>query len=266
MLQNDIGSNSAKIRVFLNDNSTSDYHFAQIKNNLEVKEVGPIYENHLDISGLKFSAPYDLEVFAINSAGKTSILSQKIEIDPKKIVPPAIRHIETTKNGFYVGFATEVDDFQFRVRYAKEMSLEKNSKTVTTTNPGLIFIPLENTDQSYYFQIQRVKDNNYFSDWSMVYVVPNNEVLKPQPPTIKSVTRQKGEALVHFEPVKKAIGYVLQYRKSGDQSGLWSTISLSRSIAELVFVEGLNPKTEYEFRLSTRTQDGITDYSGVIRK
>jgi len=266
MLQNDIGSNSAKIRVFLDENGTSDYHFAKIKNNLDVKEVGPIYENHLDISGLKFSTPYDLEVFAVNSAGETSILNQKIEIEPKKVVPPAIRQIETTKTGFYVGYATEVDDFQFRVRYSKGKNLENNSKTITTTNPGLIYIPVEDTDQPYYFQIQRVKDNNYFSDWSMVFEVPFDEILKPQVSAIKSVVRQKGGALVHFEPVKKAIGYVLEYRKSGEKSGLWSAISLSRSIAELVFVEGLNPKTEYEFRLSTRTLDGITDYSEVIRK
>lgn len=266
MLQNDIRPNSANIRVFLDENLTSVFHTAKIKIGNEVKEIGAIYENFIDIQNLDFSTPYELEVFAVNAAGETSILNQNVEINPKMVVPPAVRHIETAKNGFFVGYATELDDFQFRVRYSKEKDLENNSKTVTTTNPGLIFIPVMATDQPYYFQIQRVKDNNYYSDWSIRYEVPIGEVLKPLAPTLKGVTRQKSEALVHFEPVKKAIGYQLEYREINSKAKDWSGLSLSRSMVHDIFVEGLNPKIAYEFRMSAITEEGQSDYSLVLKK
>ena len=265
-LQNDIRPNSANLRVFLDENLTSVFHTAKIKIGNEVKETGPIYENFIDIPDLDFSTPYELGVFAVNAAGETLILKQTLEIDPKKIVPPAIRHIETAKNGFFVGYANEVDDFQFRVRYSKEKDLEKNSKTITTTNPGLINIPITNADQNYYFQIQRVKDNNYFSDWSTSYQVPFDQILKPKSPTVNGVTRQNREALVHFDPVKKAIGYELEYRVINKKDAVWSKVTVSKALAQYVFVEGLNPKTGYEFRLSTINLEGKSDYSPIIQK
>ncbi|SMD43659.1 beta-galactosidase [Aquiflexum balticum DSM 16537] len=266
MLQNDIRSKSAMIRVFLDENPSAEFHISRIKIGNEVKEFGPVYENFLDIPGLEFSTPYELEVFAVNSAGKTLILKQSLEIDPKKIIPPAVRHIETAKNGFFVGYATEVDDFQFRVRYSENQDLEKNSKTITTTNPGLIYIPVANADQSYYFQIQRVKDNNYISDWSIIYNAPLDEISNPKPPTINGVTRQNRDALVHFVPVKKAIGYEMEYRDINKKDAGWSKVSISKALTQYLFIEGLNPKSEFEFRLSVVTLEGKSDYSPIIQK
>lgn len=265
-LQNDIRPKSANLRVFLDENPTADYHVAKVKIGDEDVVTDPTFENFIDIVDMEFSTPYEVEVFAVNTAGESLILKQTSEIDLKKIIPHAIRHIETAKNGFFVGYANEEDDFQFRVRYSKEKELEKNSKTITTTNPGLIFIPVANADQSYYFQIQRVKDNNYYSDWSIVYEVPLDQVLKPNAPTINGVTRQKREALVHFEPIKKAIGYELEYRDLNKKEAVWSRIIVSKALAEYVFVEGLNPKNRYEFRLSATTLEGKSDYSPIIQK
>jgi beta-galactosidase len=265
-LQNDIRPNSANLRVFLDENKTAEFHIAKIKTGNEVKVFGPTYDNFLDISGLDFSTAYTLEVFAVNAAGETSIHKQTLEIDPKKIVPPAIRHIETAKNGFFVGYATEVDDFQFRVRFSKVKDLEKNSKTITTTNPGLIFIPVDADGVPYYFQIQRVKDNYFHSDWSPVHEVPLDQILKPKAPKINGVTLQKGEALVHFEPVAKAIGYDLEYRDLNKKDAVWSRVSVSKALVEYVIVEGLNPKSGYEFRLSAISIEGKSEFSPAIQK
>ncbi len=263
---NNLTPNSGILRIFLSQNPTSSYHIARITSGNDVKESGPTFDNFLDISGLDFSTTYTLEVFAANAAGETSIHKQTLEIDPKKIVPPAIRHIETAKNGFFVGYATEVDDFQFRVRFSKEKDLEKNSKTITTTNPGLIFIPVDAGSVPYYFQIQRVKDNYYHSDWSPVYDASFDQMVKPKAPTINGVTRQIGEALVHFEPVTKAIGYDLEYRDISKKDAAWTKVNISKSLSEYVLVEGLNPKTDYEFRISTITLEGKSDYSTPIQK
>jgi beta-galactosidase len=265
-LQNDIRPKSAGLRVFLEENKSAEYYLARIKLENEVKESGTVYENFLDITDLEFSTPYELEVFAVNPAGETLILKQTIEIDPKKIVPPAIRHVETAKNGFFVGYATEEDDFQFRVRYSNEKDLEKNSKTITTINPGLIFIPVDAGGVPYYFQIQRVKDNYYHSDWSPVHEIPLDQMTRPKAPKINGVTLQKGEALVHFEPVTKAIGYELEYKELNKKEAVWTKVSISKAITEYLIVEGLNPKNGYEFRLSAITVEGKSEFSPAIQK
>lgn len=263
MLQNDIRPASASLRVFLNENPTSDFHFARIKIGNEVKQVGPVYENYLDFNDLEFSTPYELEVFAGNSKGETLVLKQTFEIDPKKIIPPAIRHIQREQTGFFVGYATEVDDFQFRVRFSKESDLEKTSKIISTTNPGLIFIPLEKSDELYYFQIQRVKDNHFHSDWSPIYKVETDPNINPEIPMLKGVTLQKGEAMVHFEPVAKAIGYQLEYREMGKKNAPWEEMKSSKAMEEFMFVDGLDPKSTYEFRVFSisgqgRSKDSLT--------
>lgn len=264
MLQNDIRPKSANLRVFLNENPTADFHTASIKIGNEVKEIGPIYENYLEINDLEFSTPYELEVFAVNSVGEIPVLKQTVEIDPKKVTPPAIRHIQREKNGFYIGYATEVDDFQFRVRFSKKQDLDESSKVVTTTNPGLIFIPLEDSDDKYYFQIQRVKDNFYSSEWSPVYTVSPDLSQKPEIPIINGVTIQNGVALVHFQPVNKAIGYYLEYREAGNSNIPWKSVTISKSQTEFEIIEGLKPKSGYEFRLSSFTSEGRSEASFIV--
>lgn len=266
MLQNDIRPKSANLRIFLNDNPTAEFHSARIKIGNAVKEVGPVFENYLDINDLEFSTTYELEVFAVNSAGETPVLKQTLEIDPKKLVPPAIRHIQREKNGFYLGYATEVDDAQFRVRFAKGSDLDEKSKIITTTNPGLIFIPFDESDVPLYLQIQRVKDNFYSSEWSQVYYVSPDPSLAPQVPVINGVTLQNGAAMIHFQPVKKAIGYILEYRESGNTESSWKSVKIPKALTEFVFVQGLNPKTGYEFRMSSYTSDGTSEFSVPFRK
>ncbi|MBC6366692.1 sugar-binding domain-containing protein [Algoriphagus sp. AK58] len=262
---NNLPSKSGMLRVFLDKNPTAEFHKARIKfGEDEVKEFGPSYDNYLDINELEYSTSYELEVFAVNSAGETLILKQVLEIDPKKVVPPAIRHIQRENNGFFVGYATEVDDFQFRVRFSKEENLDENSKIISTTNPGLIFIPVKDTNEIYRIQIQRVKDNYYHSDWSPVYEVSPDQNLIPETPILNGVTLQNGSALVHFQPVKKAIGYLLEYREIGKTDSPWIAKNISKSLEEFVFVEGLNPKTNYEFRLSSITSHGRSKPFSIV--
>ncbi|REG78250.1 sugar-binding domain-containing protein [Algoriphagus antarcticus] len=263
---NNVTPNSGILRIFLDQNSTSEFHIARIKIGNEVKEFGPTYDNFLDLTGLEFSKPYELEVFAVNSAGETLIHQETLEINLKAIVPPAIQHIQREKNGFYVGFATEVDDFQFRVRYSTNGDLEKTGKIISTTNPGLIFIPSNESKEAYSFQIQRVKDNYYHSDWSPEYEVCLDPNLNPQVPLIKGVTLQNGEALIHFEPVQKAIGYQLDYREIGKNESVWKTLNSTKALEEFLIVDGLNPKVSYEFRLSSITSHSRSEYSSPIQK
>ena len=258
---NNLFPKSGMIRIFLGNNPTAEFHKARIKIRNEVKEFGSTYDNFLDIKDLDFLTPHELEVFAVNSAGETSIHKQTLEIDPKKIVPPAIRHVESDKNGFYVGYATEVDDFQFRVRFSKDGDLEKKGKIISTTNPGLIFIPVAESGPSYTFQIQRVKANHYPSEWSPVLQVTPDQNIHPIAPVLNGGILQNGVAMIHFEPVAKAIGYKLEYREIGNKIVSWKEVDSSKSREAFIFVKGLNPKSKYEFRLSAATLHGYSDYS-----
>ena len=265
MLQNDIRPNSASIRVFLDDNPTADFHLARVKVGEEIKETMPSYENFLDITGLNFSTPYDLEILAVNSSGVRQVWKQSVEIDPKQILPPAIRHIQRESNGFFIGYATEVDDFQFRVRFSSEKSALEGGKIITSVNPGLIFIPLERDDEVFYFQIQRVKDNFYHSEWSPVYSVSPDQDAFPETPVIQGVTLQKGHAMIHFSPVKKAIGYQLAYRETTQTNSPWKTQVISQSQAQFFSVEGLLPKAGYEFKISAISSQGRSKESSSTK-
>jgi beta-galactosidase len=265
-LQNDIRPKSATIRVFLDTNPTAVFHSARIKVGNEIKEYGPSYENFLDLNDLEFSTPYQVEVFAVNPAGETLILKETIEVDPKKINPPAIQHIETVDKGFFVGYATEVDDFQFEVRFASDKNLEGKKQNYYNHKSRINFNTCRRSEKPYFFQIRRVKDNNYYSEWSPVYDVPFDEVSKPKAPKLLGVTRQNKGALVHFEPIKKAIGYELEYRAINKKDAQWFKVSISKSLAHYVYVEGLNPKSTYEFRISAITQEAKSTYSQSIKK
>jgi beta-galactosidase len=166
-----------------------------------------------------------------------------------------------------VGYATEVDDFQFRIRYStKGSDLEKTSKIISTTNPGLIFIPLAETSDSYSFQLQRIKDNYFHSEWSPVYEVLPEQNLYPAVPRIMGVTLQRGQAMVHFESVPKAIGYQLEYREIGKKESPWKTMSSSKALEAFMFVKDLNPKSGYDFRIAAITLEGRSGFSNTIQK
>jgi beta-galactosidase len=264
MNHNNLPPNSGSFRIFLDKNPIAEYHRGIVKKGQEIIEVDSVYENYMEFKNLEFSTPYEIAVYAVNSAGENLVFDEKLEIDPKKLTPPAIQHIAREKEGFFVGFATAEDDYQFKVRYSKSLNLNVESKIVTSTNPGVIFIPMENQYDQYFFQIQRVKDNFYFSEWSPTYKVPAEQSLSPEVPIIDDIKLKKGIAMIHFHPVKKAIGYQVAYREADDKNTGWKEMSISQSLIEFMFISNLNQMSDYEFKISTITSDGRSDYSPVF--
>jgi beta-galactosidase len=110
-----------------------------------------------------------------------------------------------------------------------------------------------------------VKDNFYHSEWSPVYSVSPDQDAFPETPVIQGVTLQKGHAMIHFSPVKKAIGYQLAYRETTQTNSPWKTQVISQSQAQFFSVEGLLPKAGYEFKISAISSQGRSKESSSTK-
>ena len=81
---------------------------------------------------------------------------------------------------------------------------------------------------------------------------------------LAGVIRQGKEAIICFEPVKKATGYKLEYRSIN--GGEWKTQTVSAAQINHFKLTGLMPKLRYEFRMATLNQNGQSDYSQTIEE
>lgn len=123
-----------------------------------------------------------------------------------------------------------------------------------------MFVPGLINGQTYYFRMSRIKDNNYRTGWSEEYTVtPDGQQLPPKP-IVQGVIRNGDEAMVVFEPVKKAIGYTIQYRAKG--AAEWKAIEINAAQINHCRIAGLNANDTYEFRMAsinTYGQSGFTE-------
>jgi beta-galactosidase len=162
--------------------------------------------------------------------------------------PPTVQYVEAADRGFFVGYATQVDDYLFKVWYTTRPGDYSQAKVVQTTNKGVLFVPNLENGKTYYFQLIKVKDNYYETVPSEEYAVTPDGNLELEKPEIQGIIHQGNEALLHFVPVKKATGYGLEYREKGAAS--WQKMEITAAQIQYVKVNGLVAKKEYEFRMS----------------
>jgi len=94
------------------------------------------------------------------------------------------------------------------------------------------------------------KDNYAPSVWtSERRITPDGGQALPNT-KIKATVQQGNEAMVIYEPVKKATGYAFEYRKISKKVEPWQTVSVTTARTEHLFINGLDPKAKYEFRVS----------------
>jgi len=115
-----------------------------------------------------------------------------------------------------------------------------------------------------FFRFMRVKDNFADSQWSEEHTVTPDGGQRPAPPALNGVLRQGRTALVEFTPVPKATGYALEYRPVGPQPGAWQTAPVESARVGRFFLENLDPKRRYEYRLATRNAAGESPFSSPV--
>jgi beta-galactosidase len=130
--------------------------------------------------------------------------------------PPVIYYTEPADKGFFVGYATTNIDYLFQLQYTTIAGDYSKARTVQSTTKGVMFVPDLVNGKRYFFRMKAVKHNNYHTEWSEEHsVVPDGKQL-PEPPVLQGILRNGKAALLCFEPVKKAIGYVVEYKELSD--------------------------------------------------
>ena len=234
-------------------------------------ETLPTLNPFAEVTGLPFGDTYRVGVVAINGAGESSPTTiQTVRIEPKAVAPPTIQHVEAADRGFFVGYATAVDDYLFQVQYTNRPGDYANAPTLQSTTRGVLFVPGLTNGQPYFFRLRRLKDNNYASNWSAERTVTPDGGQRPAVPRMQGVVRQATEAVLCFEPVAKATGYVLQYRlanpsKTPDRSsGEWTSVPVSTARSGYFILSGLEKTKPYQFRLSALNANGPSEFSPLI--
>jgi beta-galactosidase len=137
----------------------------------------------------------------------------------------------------------------YRVEVTSKSGDYANAKVVQTTNPGTLHVTGLENGKSYFYRLQKLKDNYAPSAWtSERRITPDGG--QPLPKTkIRVAVQQGNEALVIYEPVKKATGYVFEYRKSSKKPEPWQETLVNSARTEHLIISGLDPKVKYEFRV-----------------
>jgi beta-galactosidase len=260
--QNGNRGKTGMLRVYFEHSPTATAYKIRYGTGEPTQETKASIENFIDVPGLTFGQTYQVALVSVNGAGETLSEVQTATIEDKLMAPPAIRHVEPADGGFFVGYATEDDDFLFRVQYTTQSGEYAKAPIIQSTTPGVLFVPDLKNGQPYYFRVQRFKDNNAESLWTSERTVTPDGDQRLPPPVLQGVLRRKKEALVCFEPVKKATGYVIEYRT--DSGKEWTRFTLNT--AQIGHAKLLLPESDkkYQFRIASANDGGLSEFSEIV--
>ena len=251
---------SGLVRVHFEKNSTATAYKVRYGTAGLTQETAPTLNPYAEVPRLDFGKTYQLAVVSINGAGESQPTTvQSVTVDRLSLPSPVIQHVEPADGGFYVGYASEADDYLYRVQVTTQPGNYATARMVQTQNPGSLFVPGLTNGKPYWFRIQRVKDNWFAGDWSEEIRVLPDGGKRPAAPVLQGVVRQLGDAVVCFDPVPKATGYALEYRPAG--AGGWTIVSVPTAQTGRFVLTKLDPKKSYQVRLATLNASGQSDYS-----
>ncbi|CCH52220.1 beta-galactosidase [Fibrisoma limi BUZ 3] len=266
--QNDLRENSGTVRVtFAPAPMATGYKVRYGTDGLSNETVLTM-NPYVDVPKLAFNKTYQIALIAVNPAGEsepTSVRSVKVELD--SYVPPAIQYVESADRGFFVGYATQADDYLFQIQYTTKSGDYTNAPILQSDTKGVLFVPNLTNGQPYFFRLRRLKHNNYQTAWSEERTVTPDGGQLPSVPNVQGVIRQPTEVIVCFEPVRKATGYVLEYRQTGSSTtatDTWTKVDINAAQGGYFHLSGLAKNTPYQFRMASLNAVGQSDFSPVI--
>lgn len=261
-MMNNLRANAAEMRVVFERNSSAGYYKLKYEKDGVVKETPLTLNNYINVPGLNIDEQYKLSVVAVNSTGESEPAPGNVKIETE-YPAPLVFYTEPANNGFFVGYPSTDEDYIFQVQYTTKPGDYAGAETLQTSNKGVLFVPGLKNGETYYYRMRSWKSNNYTSPWSNeIKVIPDGGQL-PAKPSVRGVVKQQKEAIVFFEPQKKSTGYILEYKISGTET--WQQRTINASQIDSYFLNGLDPKKSYEFRMLTLNENGKSIYSDTVK-
>ncbi|RZJ23618.1 MAG: hypothetical protein EON51_01675 [Acinetobacter sp.] len=260
-LSNDFKQKPQSIRVVFEKSTLAEGYQLKYGKDKLVSETPVTINPFIDVKGLDFSETYNFALVSVNSFGKSELGQiQKIATQFAP-APPLIRYTEAADQGFFIGYETLEDDYLFEVRYSTVQGNYADAGLIKSTNKGLLFVPGLENGQKYYFQMRRLRQNAYLSPWSEELTIMPDGGQLPASPNLDGIIHKVEQAVVLFTPVKKAIGYLLNYRIAGEKS--WREVMINAAQINQYRLRGLKGDERYEFKLAAINAAGKSEFSKV---
>lgn len=239
---------SGAIRVWFEPHPSAAAYKLRYGKEVLDQETKPTIANYLEVQGLNVGESYQIALVAINSQGENTGAIQTLKI-VNQLPPPIIQYAEPRTRGFSLGYASLDDDYLYRVEISTKPGDYQDARIVQTRNPGMLHVNGLQDGQHYFYRMQVIKDNFAPSIWSAeAKIMPDGGIALPKTKISASVKRGT-EALLVYNPIKKATGYAFQYRKLAKTPGQWEDIQVPRAQSNHLVLTGLDPKAQYEFRV-----------------
>jgi beta-galactosidase len=202
--------------------------------------------HYVDIPKLENGQTYQFQLLGLNPLGEGEP-SQTVKASPAAdLLPPVIWAVEAADSSFFIGHGYENFDYLYTVRYGTDLKNPERWQTQQATTKGVTRIPNLPNGQPVFFQLKRTVQQYVESNWSEVRTVTPDGQQPPPVPVVNGVYRNGREAIVSFQPVPKATGYVLRYEENGREK----TLNFNGSGLAYAVVQGLQPNKQYSFKLS----------------
>jgi beta-galactosidase len=215
--QNDPTANTGTLRLTFEPSAGAATYQARYGLQDLTQETASTVNTYLDIPNLAFGQTYQVAVVAANGAGRSDPSpAQAVSVAADAYPAPVMQYVEPADGGFFVGYATDVDDYLFQVQYTTQAGNYAEAPVVQASTKGVLFVPGLTNGQAYFFRLRRLKDNTYATAWSDEHRVTPDGGQLPASPVVAGVVRRGSQAFVVLAaPVRKATGYTLHYRATG---------------------------------------------------
>lgn len=241
---------------FVKDGSASSYKIRYMLDG-QAKETPLTTTDYINITNA--GQLTDVELVAKNNAGETAV---PVQITPtEKLLPPLIRFSEAADGAFFTGVETAADDRRFTVQVTERAGDYSHTLTSVADTKGSFKISGVVNGKNYYYRVKRSVANGDVSGWSEEIAVrpDGGQVASPR---ITGLVQKGGDAVICFEPVKKAIGYDLLFRTGRDKG--WRHERINTSLTDQYKFKLSNKGDRVQVKLAAINQYGRSTYT-VLR-
>ncbi len=211
--------------------------------------------NYISIPGLSPQQTVKLKLISMNNMGETVTGLPPVKVTDA-VLRPFIQYTEPADSGFFIGFSTLPGDQKFVVQVTNKAGNYSNARQITAATKGIIHIEGLTNGKQYYYRMKRGTQND---SWSAEIAVMPDGGIKPAKPFIQGVIFTDSDAIICFDPVKKSVGYSLQYKLPSENT--WHTEKITASqIDQYLFKIKGSPKT-IQVKLAALNQYGQSAYA-----